>query len=123
MKYLGVKIDENLNWKDQTYDIVTELKRPNVLLYKIGNYLSFNTLKGIYFTSLIHILIMQTLYRGKTRISSFIFLQKLLLYRKKLLRIINNHPRNSHSGPLSKKSNILKLEDKILISNIYNNDK
>ena len=37
VKYLGVKIDENLNWKDQTYDIVTKLSRANALLYKIRN--------------------------------------------------------------------------------------
>ena len=49
VKYLGVKIDENLNWKDQTDDIVTKLNRANALLYKIRNYISFNTLKAIYF--------------------------------------------------------------------------
>ena len=49
VKYLGVKIDENLNWKDQTYDIVTKLNRANALLYKIRNYVSFNALKVIYF--------------------------------------------------------------------------
>ena len=49
MKYLGVKIDENLNWKDQTYDIVTKLNRANALLYKIKNYVTFNILKAIYF--------------------------------------------------------------------------
>ena len=38
--------------------------------------------------------------------------------KKKALKIINNQPRNSHSGPLFKKSNILNFEDKILISNI-----
>ena len=48
VKYLGVKIDENLNWKDHTYDIVTRLNRTNALLYKIRNYISFNTLKAIY---------------------------------------------------------------------------
>ena len=26
MKYFGDKIDENLNWKDQTHDISTKLK-------------------------------------------------------------------------------------------------
>ena len=51
VKYLGVKIDENLNWKDQTYDIVTKLNRGNALLYKIRNYFSFNTLKAIYFAT------------------------------------------------------------------------
>ena len=48
-KYLGVKIDENLNWKDQTYDILTKLNRANALLYNIRNYVSFITLKAIYF--------------------------------------------------------------------------
>ena len=48
VKYLGVKIDENLNWKDQTNDIVAKLNRANALLYKIRNYVSFNTLKAIF---------------------------------------------------------------------------
>ena len=49
MKYLGVKNDENLNWKDQTLDIVTKLSRANALLYKTRDYISFDTLKAIYF--------------------------------------------------------------------------
>ena len=49
MKYLDVKIDENLNWKDQTHDVATKLNRVNALLIKIRNYVSFNTLKAIYF--------------------------------------------------------------------------
>ena len=49
VKYLGVKIDENVNWKDQPYDIVTKLNRANALLCKIRNYVCFNTLKAIYF--------------------------------------------------------------------------
>ena len=49
MKYLGVKIDGNLNWKNQTYGIVTNLNKANALLPKTRNYVSFNTLKAIYF--------------------------------------------------------------------------
>ena len=49
MKYVGVKNGENLNWKDQTCDIVTKLNRANVLLYKVRNYINYNTLKVIYF--------------------------------------------------------------------------
>ena len=49
VKYLGVKTDENLNWKDQTNDIVAKLNRANALLYKIRNYVSFNTSKVISF--------------------------------------------------------------------------
>ena len=50
MKYFGDKIDENLNWKDQTHDISTKLNKGNALLNKIRNYVSSNTLKVIYFT-------------------------------------------------------------------------
>ena len=44
-KYLGFKIDENLNWKVQTHDIATKLNRANALLYKIRNYVSFRYIR------------------------------------------------------------------------------
>ena len=47
VKNLGVETDENLNWKDQTDDIATKLIIANTMLYKIINYVSFNTLKVI----------------------------------------------------------------------------
>ena len=49
VKYFGLKIDDNLNWKDQAHDIKTKLNRTNGLLYKIRNYVSLNTLKAIYY--------------------------------------------------------------------------
>ena len=49
IKYIGVKIDRNLNWKDYIHDIATKLNRANALLFKIMNYVNFNTLKSIYF--------------------------------------------------------------------------
>ena len=56
---------------------------------------------------------MQTLYGAEPK-----FQVKNYYFTEKNLGIINNQPRNSHSGPLFKKSNILKFEDKVLISNI-----
>ena len=47
------------------------------------------------------------------------FQVKNYYFTKKALRIINNRSRNRHLGQLFKKgNNILKFEDKILISNI-----
>ena len=114
MKYLGVKIDENLNWKDQTYDIVTKLNRANALLYKIKNYVTFNILKAIYFLIFDSHINNANLIWGQNPNSKL----RIITLEKKALRIINNQPRNSHSSPLFKKSNILNFEDKILISNI-----
>ena len=58
---------------------------------------------------------MQALYGGQNLNSKL----RIITLQKKALRIINNHPWNGQSGPLFKKSNILKFEDKILISNIF----
>ena len=41
------------------------------------------------------------------------------ILQKKALRIINNQPKNCHSGPLFKQNKLLKFEDKILIGNIF----
>ena len=39
LKYLGLKIDENLSWEDQTHDVARKLNRANSLLYEIRNML------------------------------------------------------------------------------------
>ena len=38
-----------LNWKIQTYDIITKLNKANALLCKIRNYVRFDNLKADYF--------------------------------------------------------------------------
>ena len=115
VKYLGVKIVENLNWKYQIYDTVTKLNRANALLYKIRNYVSYNTLKAIYFAVFDSHINYENLIWGQKPNSKL----KIITVQKKALRVLNNQSRNSHSGPLfKKKRNILKFEDKILISNI-----
>ena len=100
MKHLGLKIEENLNWKDQTHDIATKLNRANALLYKIRNYISFNTLKAICFAIFDSHINYANLIWGQNPSSKLI----VITY--------------SHSGPLFKQNDILKFEDKILIGNI-----
>ena len=40
VRYLGIKIDQNLNWKDHINDIAVKLKRANALLFKIRNFVN-----------------------------------------------------------------------------------
>ena len=49
VEYLGIRIDESLNWKHHVTDIVIKLNRANVLLLKIRNFVNVNTLKIIYY--------------------------------------------------------------------------
>ena len=79
VKYLGFKTDENMNWKDQTYDIVAKLNRANALLWFIYK--------------------LRKPYMG----SKPEFQVKNYYFTEKSFENLNNQPRNSHSGPLFKK--------------------
>ena len=48
-KYLGIKIDQNLNWKDYIYDIAAKLNIANALLFKIIKFVNITILKTIDF--------------------------------------------------------------------------
>ena len=50
VKYLGIKFDENLNWKQHIHDIAIKLNRANSLLYIIRNYVNKHILRTIYFS-------------------------------------------------------------------------
>ena len=49
VKYLRIRTDENLNWK-QVSHIAIKLNGVNALLFKIRNIVNVNTLKTIYYT-------------------------------------------------------------------------
>ena len=49
LKFLGVKIDANLNWQCQINDLSVKLNRAIALLFKIRKYISPKILRSIYF--------------------------------------------------------------------------
>ena len=49
VKYLGIKINQNLSWKDYINDIAVKLNRANALLFKIRNLANITILKTMYF--------------------------------------------------------------------------
>ena len=46
VKHLGIKIDENLSWKQHIHDIAIKLKRANALLLTIRNLLTLFWVEG-----------------------------------------------------------------------------
>ena len=48
MKYLGINIDENLNWKQHISDIAIKLNKANGILSKLRYFIYRETLKSIY---------------------------------------------------------------------------
>ena len=50
VKYLGIKIDETLNWKQHIHDIGIKLNnKAKALLYTIRNFVNKHILRTIYF--------------------------------------------------------------------------
>ena len=47
VKYLGIKIDENLTWIDHINDIAIKLNRANAMLFKVMEFVNINILKSI----------------------------------------------------------------------------
>ena len=94
VRYLGVKIDENLSWKDHIHDIATKLNRANALLFR--NYVNFNTLKSIYFAIVDSHINYANLIWGQNVNSPF----RIVTLQKKSIRIIDNQTRTSHSSLL-----------------------
>ena len=57
VKYLGIRIDNKLNWKAHINDIALKLIRANAMLYKVRDFVDAGILKSIYhalFESHIH---------------------------------------------------------------------
>ena len=50
VKYLGVTIDENLNYHHHINDLAAKLKKINALLFKIRNCVNEKILRSVYFT-------------------------------------------------------------------------
>ena len=48
LKYFGIKTDESLTWNEYINDIAIKLKRSNVMLYKVREFVNTRVLKLIY---------------------------------------------------------------------------
>ena len=114
VKHLGIKKDENLKWKQRIHDIAIKLNRANALLSITRNYVNKHILRTVYFAiSDSHIN-----YAKLTWGQNLHTLSRIIVLQKKAWRIMNFQSRDSHSSPLFKSNDILKLENKILIENI-----
>ena len=113
VKYLGINIDENLNWKQQISDIAIKLNKGNGILSKLRHFIDRKTLKTI-----CHVIFEPHLYY-----SSLVWAQnsnsikRLFVLQKKSLRIKYFLNHNAHISLLFRELNILKLLDKIALEN------
>ena len=114
VKYLGILIDEHLNWSSHSNFLASKLSRANGMLSKIRHYVNNNTLRTIYFGIFESILNYGSQIWGQNQNNN---IQRLIKLQDRALRIINYADYFESSEKLYKSSNILKLEDNINLLN------
>ena len=102
--YLGVYIDENLNWRHHLDQISIKLSHCFGILHKLKHYVPFCTLKTIYFSLFMSHFTYGILVWGNHA-------ARIAQLQKKVIRIITNSRYNAHTSPLFKSLNCLKFED------------
>ena len=113
VKYLGIKIDENLNWKDQQNSIAIKLNKGNAILSKLKKYVNNVVLRSIYFSIFESHLNYASIVWGQNVDSS----NRLFLLQKKAIRTLSFADRLAHTNPLFSSANILKFYNKISVEN------
>ena len=79
LRYLGIKIDDNLNWKGPIHDLASKLNRANAILAKLRNFVNSEILRSTYFAIFHSHLNYVCIAWGLTRFSQ----QKVSILKKK----------------------------------------
>ena len=106
IKFLGVHLDEKLNWKNHITTVSNKINRGIFALNQVKNILPFDSLRTLYYT-LIHSHMIYCLEVWGNSSS----MNKIVKLQKRAIRIIHKKSYRSHTEPLFKQSRILKITD------------
>ena len=104
--FLGVNLNENLNWNSHIDQISIKISRCLGIMYKLKNVLPIHILKILYYSLILPYLSYGILAWGASSARL-----RLFSLQKKAIRLITNSRFNAHTEPLFKALNLLKLED------------
>ena len=115
IKYLGVYLDEHLNWKSQINEIANKLKRANGALSKLRHYIPLKPLINIY----------HAIFASHMRYACQVWglrdnsvTHRILTLQKSALRLITFSKPRSPSSPIFSELRILKFFDLVEVMNI-----
>ena len=112
VKYLGIIIDSNLNWYHHVHELSKKVKRSMGIFSKIRHYINLSTLKQLYYSLIYSHLSYGIIIWGNTYTST---LQPLIILQKRVLRIMTFANYDSHSSPIFRQLELLKINDLVFI--------
>ena len=114
VKYLGLVIDEFLNWKTQYTILRTKLERSIGLLAKLRYFVSANLLRTVYYAIFDSYLLYRCHVWGQNKNGST---NEISALQDKALRVISFKNRNTTAGPLYKEKKVIKFFNLIMFYN------
>ena len=108
IKFLGIYIDEFLTWRKQLANINTKIARAIYLIKQLKYIFPCESLRTLYYALVHPDISYGILAWGKASAS---IIKKTEIIQKRAVRTINKKSYNSHSDPLYKLSEILKIKD------------
>ena len=108
VKFLGIQIDEKLNWHEQIELCKNKISKTTYCIKSMKNTLPKNNLRTLYQTLIQPYLEYGLILWGGTHTS---YLNKITKQQKRIIRIISAAKYNDHTTPLFKQLKLLKLED------------
>ena len=113
VKYLGIIMDYNLNWKDHVFELSKKVSRGIGILFKLRDFVSTEILIQVYYSLIYPFLIYAVLVWGHTYKSN---LHPLVILQKKAMRIMTFSGFREHSSPLFKRQKLLKFLDIVYVN-------
>ena len=108
IKFLGIHIDEKLNFKNHIEHISSKTSKNVGLIYRLSKFLPIHILKYLYHSLVMpHILYGIELWYGASATDR----NRIFIIQKKTIRAINSLPFNSHTNMYFKNMKLLKVED------------
>ena len=107
-KFLGVIIDDQLNWQSHIKPIVTKLHKNYYIIKKASRLLSMASLTMLYNSLCLPYMLYCCEIWGR---ASAYLLNKITLLQKKMIRLVHKAFYREHTKPLFKVSNILMFSD------------
>ena len=111
VKFLGINIDNKLKWHEHIIYIKNKVSKAISIIYKARKYANKQTVKQMYYTFVFPYLIYCCEIWGNT---SHTYLDSLIKYQKKIIRIMTFSQYDAHSKPLFMKLHILDLQKLII---------
>lgn len=106
-KYLGIVVDENLDWREQVKSVVNKIKKFTHIFYNIQNYFSKKTLIMLYKALVQSVLSFGILWWGNACGG---VLEPLKVIQKTILKVLLKKPRRFPSAELFSEAKVFTLK-------------